>query len=261
MRKVLDRVASAIRQAWHWMTSRSSLLSRRVLGWGSVVLAAIILLSVNLIASIGLNNAQVDLTEDRLFMISSGTREVLRGIDEPITVRVYFSKRLGEVAPDYARYFDRVSALLDRYKALSGGKLQIAYLDPEPFSDEEDRAVASGLHSVALNGEGEVGYFGLTATNSTDNQKTIDLFHPDREAFLEYDLTKLIYSLANPKRRVVGVITALPLDGGTTPDNQPIPPWLIMREIREFFDVRTLDVNVEKIPPTSMSCSSRSLMA
>ena len=112
----------------------------------------------------------------------------------------------------------------------------------------EDRAVAAGLHSVALNSEGEVGYFGLTATNSTDNQKAIQFFQPERQAFLEYDLTKLIYALANPKKRVVGVITALPLDGGTTPDNQPIPPWLIMRQMREFFDVRMLGESVDKIP-------------
>ena len=105
-----------------------------MLGWGSLALAAIILLSVNLIASISLTNWQADLTEDRLFMISDGTREVLRDIDEPIAVRLYFSTRLGEVAPDYARYFDRVATLLERYKSISGGKLQISYLDPEPFS-------------------------------------------------------------------------------------------------------------------------------
>jgi ABC-type uncharacterized transport system involved in gliding motility auxiliary subunit len=248
MRKILDHIGSPISQAWQWATTRSSSLSRSALGWGSLALAAVILLSVNLISSIGMSNWQADLTEDRLFTISNGTREVLRGIDEPITVRLYFSKRLGEVAPDYARYFDRVSTLLERYKSMSGGKLQISYFDPEPFSDEEDRAVAAGLRSVALNNEGEVGYFGLTATNSTDNQKTIEFFHPDREAFLEYDVTKLIYTLANPKKRVVGVITTLPLDGGTTPDNQPIPRWLIMQQVREFFDVRMLGESVEKIP-------------
>jgi ABC-type uncharacterized transport system involved in gliding motility auxiliary subunit len=224
-------------------------LSRSALAWGSLALAALILLSINLISSISLDNWQADLTEDRLFTISNGTKEVLRGIDEPITVRVYFSKRLGEAAPSYARYFDRVRALLERYKSISGGKLDVSYLDPEPFSDEEDRAVAAGLHAVTLNGEGDVGYFGLTATNSTDNQQTIEFFQPDRQAFLEYDITKLIYTLAHPKKSVVGLITGLPLDGGTMPmNNQPLPPWLIMQQIRDFFDVHMLGENVDKIP-------------
>jgi gliding motility-associatede transport system auxiliary component len=223
--------------------------SRRTLAWGGIALAVVILLSVNLITSVGLSNWQADLTEDRLFTISNGTKEVLRGIEEPITVRLYFSKRLGEVAPGYGRYFDRVRTLLERYKSLSGGKLQVAYLDPEPFSDEEDRAVAAGLHSVTLNDEGETGYFGLTATNSTDNQQTIEFFQPDREPFLEYDITKLIYTLANPKKRVVGLITALPLDGGKMPmTDEPTPPWLMMQQIRDFFTVRTLDETVDKIP-------------
>jgi ABC-type uncharacterized transport system involved in gliding motility auxiliary subunit len=238
-------ITSTFAAAWQ----AAGKLSRSALAWGSLALAAVILLSINLMSSIGLSNWQADLTQDRLFTISNGTKEVLRGIDEPITVRVYFSKRLGEVAPGYVGYFDRVRALLERYKNISGGKIQVSYLDPEPFSDEEDRAVAAGLHAVNLNGEGEVGYFGLTATNSTDNQQTIEFFQPDRQAFLEYDITKLIYTLANPKKRVVGLITGLPLDGGVMPQsNRPLPPWLIMQQVRDFFDVHTLGENVDKIP-------------
>ncbi len=197
---------------------------------------------MNLVSSVSLRNWQADLTQGRLFTISDGTRQILRSIDEPITVRVYFSKRLGELAPSYADYFERVQTLLESYRDLSGGKLQISYLDPEPFSDAEDRAVAAGLRGTRLNAEGEVGYFGLVATNSTDNQQVIPFFSPDRGAFLEYDVTKLINALANPKKHVVGIITGLPINGGKNPmSNQPTPPWLIMDQLHEFFDVRMLD--------------------
>ena len=226
-------------------------LSRRRMAWTALGLGAVILLSVNLIASVGLKNVKTDLTEDRLFTISDGTREVLRSIDEPITARLYFSRRLAELAPEQSRYFQRVKALFEQYRDLSGGKLQLAVLDPEPFSDAEDRAVASGLRGVRLNTEGEVGYFGLVATNSTDSTETIPYFAPDREAFLEYDVTKLVYNLANPKKRVVGLMSGLPLDGGETETpmgKRPQKPWMIMSQIRELFEVRDVAQNVTAIP-------------
>jgi ABC-type uncharacterized transport system involved in gliding motility auxiliary subunit len=226
-------------------------MSRRKMAWAALGLGAVILLSVNVIASLGLRNIKTDLTEDRLFTISDGTREVLRSIDEPITARLYFSRRLAELAPEQARYFQRVKALFEQYRDHSGGKLQLTVLDPEPFSDAEDRAVAAGLSGARLNAEGEVGYFGLVATNSTDATETVSYFSPDREAFLEYDVTKLIYNLANPNKRVVGLMSGLPLDGGETETpmgKRPQRPWLIMSQIRELFEVRDVAQTATSIP-------------
>ena len=226
-------------------------MTRRRMAWTGLSLGAVILLSANLIASLGLKNVKTDLTEDRLFTISDGTREILRSIDEPITTRLYFSRRLAEIAPEQSRYFQRVKALFEQYRDLSGGKLQLAVLDPEPFSDAEDRAVAAGLRGVRLNTEGEVGYFGLVATNSTDATEVVPFFAPDRETFLEYDVTKLIYNLANPKKRVVGLMSGLPLDGGETETpmgKRPQKPWMIMSQIRELFEVRDVAQTVSSIP-------------
>ena len=197
----------------------------------------------------GSKPGSADLTQDRLFTISEGTREILNSIDEPISARLYFSRNLAAASPDVARYFDRVRTLFEQYRDISGGKLQLAILDPEPFSDAEDKAVAAGLRGLRLNAEGEVGYFGLVASNATDNQQTIPFFSPDRESFLEYDVTKLIYALANPKKRTVGLMTSLPLDGGKSPmRDQATQPRLIMEQIRDFFDVRTVDQDVKEIP-------------
>lgn len=226
-------------------------MSRRRMAWTGLGLGAVILLSVNLISALAFKNVKSDLTEDRLFTISDGTREILRSIDEPITARLYFSRRLAELAPEQSRYFQRVKALFEQYRDLSGGKLQLAVLDPEPFSDAEDRAVAAGLRGVRLNTEGEVGYFGLVATNSTDATEVMPFFAPDRETFLEYDVTKLIYNLANPKKRVVGLMSGLPLDGGETETpmgKRPQKPWMIMSQIRELFEVRDVAQTVSAIP-------------
>ena len=253
MQSILDRVRELLRPASDWLVAQCARLPRHTLAWASIGLALILLLSVNLFASSALRNAKADLTQQRLFTISGGTRAMLRSVDEPISLRLYFSKRLGEAASVYSRYFERVRALLQQYSDLSGGRVELAIFDPEPFSDAEDKAVAAGLRGVRLNQDGEVGYFGLVGSNSTDTDATIPFFTTDREAFLEYDLTKLIYTLANPKKRVVGLITSLPLDGGMNPmammgGGRQLPPQMIMEQIRDFFDVKTLAQDVKEIP-------------
>lgn len=241
-----DRKSSSF---WDRISRPFARLSRSALAWGGLALAAVIVLSVNLIASISLRDWRTDMTEGNLFTISDGTREILRDIGEPIKVRLYFSKPLRDASPTLSRYFDRVKSLLENFKDISGGKLEVSYLDPEPFSTEEDRAVAAGLRRVTFSAEGEGGYFGLTAVNSTDDQETIAFFYPDRETFLEYDLAKLVHSLANPKKPVVGVISGLPIAGETDPQTgRRTPPWLIMQQIEELFDVRTLEQNLDGIP-------------
>jgi ABC-type uncharacterized transport system involved in gliding motility auxiliary subunit len=228
-------------------------LDRATLAWGALILAVLLALSANLIVSSIARNAKADLTADHLFTISGGTKHVLQHIDEPISVRLYYSRKLGEVAPIFGKYFERVKALLEQYRDLSGGKVQLTVIEPQPFSDAEDRAVASGLRGIRLNQDGDTGYFGLVASNTTDNDAAIELFAPDRERFLEYDLTKLIYGLANPKKRVVGLMASIPVDGGAMnpmqPMRQPAPPWTVMEQIRDFFEVRLLEQSITEIPP------------
>ncbi len=254
MRNIIEKAPAPIRAAADWLVASCARLPRHTLAWSSIALALVLLLSVNLFASTTLRNAKADLTQQRLYTMSEGTRQMLRSIDEPISIRLYYSKRLGEAASNYGRFFERVRALLQQYRDISGGKLDVAIFDPEPFSDAEDRAVAAGLRGVRLNQEGETGYFGLVGSNATDNEGSIPFFTTDREPFVEYDITKLIYALANPKKRVVGLITGLPLDGGMNPmammgGGRTLPPQMIMEQIRDFFEVRALTQDLKEIPP------------
>ncbi len=226
-------------------------INRHHLAWGALALGAIILLAVNLIASSALRDARLDLTKERLYTISEGTRKALRSIDEPIDVRVYFSKKLGEAAPSYGKMFERVRNLLDQYSGIARGKLQVTFLDPEPFSDAEDRAVAAGLKGIRLNQEGEMGYFGIVGTNSTDTESNLPFLATDRERFLEYDVTKLIVTLANQTKSGIGLIAGIPIEGSPGHPmlgRQPSPGILMLDHIREFFQVKTIAKDAKEIP-------------
>ena len=131
--------------------------------------------------------------------------------------------------------------MLDQYVAASKGKMRLEIYNPQPFSDIEDRAVAFGLQGVPLNQQGEQVYFGLAGTNSTDDQQVIAFFSPERERFLEYDLTKLVHALAVPKKTVVGLMTALPLEGDmmAAMQGRPMPPTAVVEQLRQLDEVET----------------------
>jgi len=229
-------------------------MNRSTKVWIAIALGAVILLSANVIVSNVFRTANADLTASGLYSISKSTRRVLSNISEPIDVRVYFSNKLGEAAPTYKRYFERVRALFEQYGNMSGGKLRVAFIEPEPFSDAEDRAVGAGLRGVRLNSTGDQGFFGLVANNSTDQQEVVQFFSPQRERYLEYDMTKLVHKLAVSKKPVIGLMSAIPVQGGQSrprfPNQQPqkFPKWTIISQVEEFFVVKKVELNAKEIP-------------
>jgi ABC-type uncharacterized transport system involved in gliding motility auxiliary subunit len=223
--------------------------------WSSVigvVAVAALLLGANLLADRFLQNVQLDLTQQHLYTLSPGTRRLLASLREPVTLRLFYSRELGAAAPSYGAYADRVRAMLREYASLSHGKVRLEFFDPEPFSDTEDRAMAFGLQGVPLNQSGDQVYFGLAGTNLVDDQRTIGFFQTDRERFLEYDLTHLVYELSNPKRTVLGVMTSLPLAGD--PRMMMMgrgggAPWVSMVGLQQSFTVRNVPLDAQTIDP------------
>ena len=210
----------------------------------AIVLAVILFLSVNILASAWLHSARIDLTDNRLYTLSEGTKEVLSTIDEPITVRLFLSRRIPEQNPQHANFSKRVRDLLENFVTLSDGKLKLEVYDPEPYSPEEDKALALGLQGVTMGASGEQGYFGLAAVNSSDEKKVVPYFNPSREPLLEYDLTKLVYSLTHPKKPVVGLISSIPMGADPT---RNFRPWAVFEQIKQFFELRSLRGSDESI--------------
>jgi ABC-type uncharacterized transport system involved in gliding motility auxiliary subunit len=228
---------------------RGLIQSRRARSAIGLVCLALLLPATNIISARYLS-ARLDLTGERLYTLSRGTRLALANIDEPITLRLYYSGRLGEAIPAYGVYAQRVRELLDQYVAAANGKLRLEVYQPLPFSDAEDRAVAYGLQGVPLNSQGEQVYFGLAGTNSTDDQQTVAFFAPERERFLEYDLTRLVHNLAYPKRTTIGLVSTLPLDGDRMArlQGRPSPPTAILQQLRQLYDVETLPATLDAVP-------------
>ena len=226
-------------------------LSRRTLALLSLASAAVLFVSVNVIAAHVLRSARIDLTADHIYTLSDGTARTLAEIQEPITLRFYYSPRLGNEIPSYGIYAQRVRETLEEYAARAKGKIDLQVINPEPFSPEEDRAVALGLQGVPLEQGGEKVYFGLAATNSTDDQELIAFFQPERERFLEYDLTKMIHAIAKPKRTVIGLAAGLPLEGdiAAAMQGRPLHPYAIVNQLRQLYELRTITTEFDKVEP------------
>ena len=217
-----------------------------------MAIAVVLFFTVNVLSHVVFRSARVDLTEQRLYTLSEGSRNILQELDEPVTLRFYLSKKLAVELAGIRGYTSRVLELLQEYEQAAGGNLILHVIDPEPFSEEEDRAVGYGLRGVPIDQGNAQFYFGLVGTNATDDRELIPFFQQSREEFLEYDLTKLVYRLANPKQKVVGLLSTLPLDGGLQMLFPQAagggPPWMIMDSIREVMEVKVLDKAVTDIP-------------
>jgi ABC-type uncharacterized transport system involved in gliding motility auxiliary subunit len=208
----------------------------------------VLFLGVVMLSNVGLRGMRVDLTQNRLYTLSPGTQQLLAELKEPINLYFYFSREAAaKQAPLVMPYANRVREFLEELAARSGGKIHVAIVDPQPFSDDEDRAAEFGLQSLQA-GSGDALYFGLTGTNSTDGRSSIPSFQADREEFLEYDVAKLINDLGTPKKPVIGLMSSLGLQGQFNPmTGQMGEPWPILTQLQDLFTMRSLTADVDHI--------------
>jgi ABC-type uncharacterized transport system involved in gliding motility auxiliary subunit len=216
------------------------------------VLAAIAVLfvSVNALAGVLLKGARVDLTEGRLYSLSSGSEEVVRALAEPVDLTFYFSRGLAQDYPGIRAYGARVRETLQAFVDRSRGKLRLTILDPEPFSEEEDAAFAAGLQAAPTS-DGESIYFGLVARNALDETRIVPFFNPDREPYLEYELTRSVAELMQDSGVKVALVTSLPLEApGASAVGGPETPRPIhfYEQLLANFDVETMDRDFVTLP-------------
>jgi ABC-type uncharacterized transport system involved in gliding motility auxiliary subunit len=216
-------------------------------GVGGLVALAVLFLGVVMLSNVGLRGMRADLTQNKLYTLSPGTQQVLGELKEPINLYLYFSRgTAAKQAPLLMPYAARVREFLEELSARSGGKVHVTVIDPQPFSDDEDRAAENGLQSLQTGGDAL--YFGLVGSNSTDGRASIPSFQADREEFLEYDVAKLINDLGTPKKPVVGLMSSLGLQGQFNPmTGQMGEPWPMLTQLQDLFTIRSLSADVDHI--------------
>ncbi len=227
-------------------------MNQKILTTTSLIIAVVLFLAINIVSKELFSSARLDLTEGQLYTLSEGTESVLQKLEEPITLRFFLSEKL-VTSLSINSYAERVKDLLLEYKRIAGDKINLVFVDPEPFSEEEDQAEGYGLQGVPIDDSNTTFYFGIAGSDSTNNENVIPFFSPNREEFLEYDLTKFVYQLAYPKQKVVGLMSTLPMQGNTSAspfmqpnaDNQA---WMIVDHIKQLLEVKTVATDIAAIP-------------
>src|SRR5579872_5305652 len=216
--------------------------NRSTLGGGALLALALLFIGLTILFDHALHGWRLDLTQNHLYTTAPGTDRILKSIKEPINLYFFYSEKLANQIPQLKAYGVRVREFLEELQTRSGGNVHLHVVDPQPFSEDEDRASELGVRSTPVGATGTSFYFGLAGTNSTDGHATIDFFDPAKEQFLEYDVVKLIYGLANPKKPVVAWMSSLPMQESFDPrTGQPREAWAIYSQAQQLFDVRPLD--------------------
>jgi len=216
---------------------------------GVLVMFAIIV-ALNLISSVF--KTRVDLTEERLYTLSPGTRAILKKLDSPVEMRFYSTQRGNQVPAALRNYAQHVEDLLDEFRQASGGNIEVKKFDPQPDSETEDLANLDGVEGQLMQ-NGEKFYLGL-AVSMDPVKVSIPLLSPDREKLLEYDLARALSQVIATNKPVLGVISPLPMFGqpmnpmmARMGQQQGQEPWVIISELKKDFEVKQIQMDVEKI--------------
>lgn len=204
----------------------------------SIVLIVLFFALITL-SNIMLKHVRLDLTENKIYTLSDGTRNIISAIDQPLNLYLFFTEEASRDVPYYRKYYHRVREILEEYKLYADDKIRLHFINPEPFSEDEDRATGFGIQRVPLEGGSETLYFGLAGSNAVGDVEEIAFLDPRREVFLEYDIDKLLYTLMNPEKPVLGLMSTLPMYpvaglGAGSQQN----PWVIIEQIEQLFEVK-----------------------
>ena len=221
-----------------WLFSVAGILIMLVIGIGVYVVAHVMSL-------------RKDMTQERLYTLSAGTKAILKKLDTPIQIRLYASQSK-ETPVEFKTYAQRVEDLLGEYKTIAGNNLEIKKYDPQPDSDAEEKATQDGVEGQVVGGMGEKVYLGL-AISMLDSHESIPFLDMRKEKLLEYDLTRAISIVANPQKKVVGVMSGLPIFGEMNPMAMRMggggrqDPWIFITQLKQVYTVKEVAIASDKI--------------
>lgn len=215
---------------------------------GKLLLIAIAFVAAVIASNQLFRGWHLDLTENKLYTLSEGTKRILGKIDEPIDLHFYYSDKATGNVQTLRDYANRVQEFLEEFEDAAAGKIRLSVIDPIAFSEEEDKAAQYGLQGVGIPGGVDPVYFGLAGTDNADNVVIIPFFQPDKEEFLEYDIVKLVSALAQPQRAVIGLSSTVTMSGDYNPQTMQMQqPWVVYQQASQLFEMRTLGIDFATI--------------
>jgi len=226
---------------------------------GAVLVLVIAFSGISICQDLG-RRWKVDVTDQQLYTLSDGTKAILGRLNQPIKVRLFYAKTAAMKGPDQIRYFNNyyefVRALLEEYVAASKGMVQLEVIDPRPFSEEEEQALRLGLRRFPITEE-ESFFFGLAVQTQFGVEKTVPFFSPDRQNFVEYDISYLIDTAITRQKKRVGIMSSLAVMGDDVTGymaqmmrmqgQQPKPAWTIVEQLRQKYEVTEVATDVNDI--------------
>ena len=216
---------------------------------GSLVLLLVLFVAVGMLSGKLLKGLRFDLTQNQLYTLSEGSRNILDKLSEPVTIYLFFSQEASRDLPQVRSYATRVDELVEEFVNHSNGKLILKRIDPAPFSEEEDQAAAFSLQAVPVGASGESLYLGLAGSNSLDDVQAMPFLQPSREQFLEYDLAKMISTLGNPRKKTIGLLSSLSMEPGYDPNSQAVQePWVVYDQLGQLFEIQDIDPGADTLP-------------
>lgn len=223
--------------------------NRSIVSAGTLLLLAILFIALTILSSVFLKGMRFDLTENGLYTLSEGTRNILENMDEPVNLYLYFSEDVSRDLPQFRSYARWTGEMLEEFADRSGGKLTLHRVNPRPFSPEEDEAAQYGLQGVPVGNTGDMLYFGLVGTNTLDGQQIMPFLQPEKEKFLEYDLARMVSGLSHPTHRKVGLLSGLDMKPGFDPATQQVrEAWVIHQQLGQLFDMQDIPTDTQSLP-------------
>lgn len=209
------------------------------------------LVAINTAAWFLLRGVRVDVTEEKLYSLSPGVREIMKKLPEPVRIDFYWTREQGADLPQIRSYAQRVQEFLEELAGASDGQVELRVIDPEPFSETEEMARSAGIAPRTLDATGRVLMLGLAVRGPTDKVEAIPFLSPDQEPFLEYEIARKIISVGRGKKAVVAVLSTLPETRQPNP-NDPSSrgggKTVLFQQLDQMFDVRRVDPQKPEIP-------------
>ena len=210
----------------------------------SLVCTILIFLSFNFIINKINFNIGIDFTSTKTFTLSKGTKNVLANIEEPLKIEFIYSRSLSKNIPIIQNYANQIEGLISRYVGLAKGKIEFQIIEPEPYSDEEDYVERFGVQGFPVDQEGSNVYFGLIATNTTDDTEIIPFFDPSKAGSLEKQLTDIVYKLNRVEKPKIGILTQVE----TQSPNPNIPlqgEYILFEQLGNYYEIEYLSPTAE----------------